>query len=88
MAGAAEMEVKHDDGRSFDHIILTIDRSFEYLIKIAGDRTVPIELGSRYSDDDWTQKLMTVGDFVRNYCLKRVRFDHFFSSDYPQLLSI
>lgn len=46
--------------------------SFEYLIKLAGDRTVPIELGSRYSDDDWTQKLMTIADFVNQYCLKRV----------------
>lgn len=46
--------------------------SFDYLIKLAGDRTVPIELGSRYSDDDWTQKLMTITDFVKQYCLQRV----------------
>lgn len=46
--------------------------SFDYLIKLAGDRTVPIELGSRYSDDDWTQKLMTISDFVQQYCMQRV----------------
>ena len=46
-------------------------RSFDYLIKLAGDRTVPIELGSRYSDDDWTQKLMTIADFVNQHCLQR-----------------
>ena len=46
--------------------------SFDYLIKLAGDRTVPIELGSRYSDDDWTQKLMTIADFVQQYCMQRV----------------
>jgi hypothetical protein len=46
--------------------------SFDYLIKLAGDRTVPIELGSRYSDDDWTQKLMTITDFVKQYCQYRV----------------
>ncbi|CAF0917363.1 unnamed protein product [Rotaria sordida] len=45
--------------------------SFDYLIKLAGDRTVPIELGSRYSDDDWTQKLMTITDFVEQYCQRR-----------------
>ena len=47
--------------------------SFDYLIQLAGDRTVPIELGSRYSDDDWTQKLMTISDFVQQYCRRRVR---------------
>ena len=46
--------------------------SFDYLIQLAGDRTVPIELGSRYSDDDWTQKLMTITDFVQQYCRRRV----------------
>ncbi|CAF1313960.1 unnamed protein product [Adineta ricciae] len=45
--------------------------SFDYLIQLAGDRTVPIELGSRYSDDDWTQKLMTIADFVNQYCKQR-----------------
>ncbi|CAF2516268.1 unnamed protein product [Rotaria sp. Silwood2] len=45
--------------------------SFDYLIKLAGDRTVPIEIGSRYSDDDWTQKLMTIADFVKQYCQRR-----------------
>ncbi|CAF4933202.1 unnamed protein product, partial [Rotaria sp. Silwood1] len=45
--------------------------SFDYLIKLAGDRTVPIELGSRYSDDNWTQKLMTIADFVKQYCQRR-----------------
>ena len=46
--------------------------SFDYLIQLAGDRTVPIELGSRYSDDDWTQKLMTISDFIQQYCKQRV----------------
>ncbi|XP_069132557.1 bifunctional peptidase and arginyl-hydroxylase JMJD5-like [Argopecten irradians] len=35
-----------------------------YLRKIAGYRTVPIELGSKYTDDKWTQKLMTVNEFI------------------------
>ena len=41
--------------------------SIEYLKKIAGCRTVPVELGSRYTDDTWTQKLITVADFIDNY---------------------
>ena len=38
-----------------------------YLKNIAGCRTVPVELGSRYTDDTWTQKLMTIGDFIDKY---------------------
>jgi len=28
---------------------------------------VPIELGKRYTDDNWTQKLMTIRDFIEKY---------------------
>ena len=41
--------------------------SIDYLKNIASYRTVPVELGSRYTDDTWTQKLMTIGDFIDNY---------------------
>ena len=41
--------------------------SIQYLKTIAGCRTVPVELGLRYTDDSWTQKLMTVGDFIDSY---------------------
>ena len=41
--------------------------SVQYLKTIAGCRTVPVELGLRYTDDTWTQKLMTVGDFIDSY---------------------
>jgi lysine-specific demethylase 8 len=34
------------------------------LLQVAGYRTVPIELGRRYTDDSWTQSLMTIGHFV------------------------
>ncbi|XP_058115908.1 bifunctional peptidase and arginyl-hydroxylase JMJD5 isoform X2 [Anopheles coustani] len=48
------MELWHDPG---------------YLLSIAGERTVPIELGSQYSNDDWSQKLMKFGEFVeQNIC--------------------
>ena len=41
--------------------------SIPYLRSISGCRTVPVELGLRYTDDTWTQKLMTVGDFIDSY---------------------
>lgn len=30
-------------------------------------RIVPVEIGSRYTDDDWSQKLMTFGAFLDDY---------------------
>lgn len=41
--------------------------SVEYILQKARFRTVPIEIGSKYTDDTWTQKLMTIGDFVDQY---------------------
>ncbi|XP_075686477.1 bifunctional peptidase and arginyl-hydroxylase JMJD5 [Rhinoderma darwinii] len=43
--------------------------SVEYIQKVAGCRTVPVELGSRYTDAEWSQSLMTVNDFINNYIL-------------------
>ena len=34
---------------------------------MAGYRTVPVELGRRYTDDSWTQSLMTIRHFVDRY---------------------
>ncbi|KAH6944008.1 hypothetical protein HPB50_001164 [Hyalomma asiaticum] len=44
--------------------------SIRYLMTIAGGRTVPVELGNKYTDEDWSQKLMTLASFVRTYILK------------------
>ncbi|XP_038619073.1 bifunctional peptidase and arginyl-hydroxylase JMJD5 isoform X2 [Tachyglossus aculeatus] len=41
--------------------------SLDYIEEIAGCRTVPVELGSRYTDAEWSQTLMTVSEFIRNY---------------------
>lgn len=38
-----------------------------YLLKMAGNRTVPIEIGSQYDDENWSQKLMTLQDFIKTY---------------------
>ncbi|NXY83834.1 KDM8 protein, partial [Alcedo cyanopectus] len=43
--------------------------SVDYLCAVAGCRTVPVELGTRYTDEEWSQQLMTVGDFIRHYIL-------------------
>ena len=48
-------------------IIFPLPPSLEYLKKVAGPRTVPVELGSRYTDDDWSQQLMTIKTFIEGY---------------------
>lgn len=37
------------------------------LLRLAGPRTVPVELGSQYTETDWTQRLMTVEQFVSRH---------------------
>ncbi|KAM6114269.1 bifunctional peptidase and arginyl-hydroxylase JMJD5 [Pterocles gutturalis] len=41
--------------------------SVDYFCQVAGCRTVPVELGTRYTDEEWSQKLMTVSDFIDQY---------------------
>lgn len=41
--------------------------SLEYIQEVAGCRTVPVEVGSRYTDEEWSQTLMTVGDFISKH---------------------
>ncbi|XP_036139428.1 bifunctional peptidase and arginyl-hydroxylase JMJD5 isoform X2 [Monomorium pharaonis] len=40
-----------------------------YLNKIAGSRTVPIEIGSRYTEDDWTQHLINFSEFLQKHVI-------------------
>ena len=42
-------------------------RDVGYLVRVAGPRLVPVEIGERYTDDSWTQQLMTFGDFVDRF---------------------
>lgn len=46
--------------------------SLQYIQEIAGCRTVPVEVGSRYTDEDWSQTLMTVDEFIHKYILSEV----------------
>ncbi|NXI38019.1 KDM8 protein, partial [Galbula dea] len=41
--------------------------SMDYFCQVAGCRTVPVELGTQYTDEEWSQKLMTVSDFISEY---------------------
>ncbi|KAF9953725.1 hypothetical protein BGZ72_005212 [Mortierella alpina] len=41
------------------------------LCRTAGpDRLVPIEIGSQYTDDQWTQKLVTMREFIQQYIMQ------------------
>ncbi|XP_014385337.1 PREDICTED: lysine-specific demethylase 8 isoform X3 [Myotis brandtii] len=46
--------------------------SLEYIQEIAGCRTVPVEVGSRYTDEEWSQRLMTVSEFISCYILNEI----------------
>uniref|UniRef100_A0A1B6KNU3 JmjC domain-containing protein n=2 Tax=Graphocephala atropunctata TaxID=36148 RepID=A0A1B6KNU3_9HEMI len=39
----------------------------DYLLEKAGSRTVPVELGSSYSQADWSQRLMTLRQFITQH---------------------
>ena len=43
--------------------------NMEYFGRTMGHRTVPIEIGNRYTDLDWTQTLMTTNTFIKEYVL-------------------
>ncbi|XP_034045946.1 lysine-specific demethylase 8 [Thalassophryne amazonica] len=45
--------------------------SIEYLQSVAGFRTVPVEVGSRYTDEKWSQTLLTVNEFIDRHILSK-----------------
>lgn len=55
---------------SIDHWPAMNKWSLDYLIAVAGERTVPVEIGQRYTDTSWSQKLMTIKQFVTDYVLE------------------
>ncbi|XP_054003851.1 bifunctional peptidase and arginyl-hydroxylase JMJD5 [Hylaeus anthracinus] len=46
-------------------------QDLNYLSSIAGNRTVPIEIGSRYTNDDWTQQLLSFSEFLQKHILEK-----------------
>ncbi|KAG8432988.1 hypothetical protein GDO86_017308 [Hymenochirus boettgeri] len=45
--------------------------SLDYIQRVAGCRTVPVELGSRYTDAEWSQRLMTINEFIDKHILNK-----------------
>lgn len=41
--------------------------NLDYIKQKAGTRTVPIEIGKHYADSSYSQKLMTVADFIQQF---------------------
>ncbi|KAL3123236.1 hypothetical protein niasHT_006779 [Heterodera trifolii] len=41
--------------------------SFSYLNSICGHRLVPVELGSKYTDDDWRQQMMSFNQYLEEF---------------------
>ncbi|KAI8342808.1 hypothetical protein BC941DRAFT_466475 [Chlamydoabsidia padenii] len=44
-------------------------QDLNYLLQLAGDRMVPIEIGSNYTDTLWQQKLVRMEDFIHDHIL-------------------
>ena len=42
-------------------------QDLDYLSRVAGLRTVPVELGKHYLAEGWGQKLMLFADFVKHH---------------------
>ncbi|KAG1079512.1 hypothetical protein G6F42_023728 [Rhizopus arrhizus] len=43
----------------------------EYLKSVAADRVVPVEIGSQYTDANWSQKMMRFSDFIDQHILQQ-----------------
>ncbi|PBC30364.1 JmjC domain-containing protein [Apis cerana cerana] len=46
-------------------------KDLKYLINVAGNRLVPIEIGSRYTDENWSQQLLNFSEFLQKYILTK-----------------
>ncbi len=40
-------------------------KKFDYLASVAGERTIPIEIGSHYTNENWSQDLVKFKDFLK-----------------------
>jgi len=44
--------------------------NLQYLLNTIGSkRSVPVEIGSRYTDEDWGQEIITIQEFIQKYIL-------------------
>lgn len=53
------------------HSFSSRPQSIDYLRSVAGCRTVPVEVGSRYTDEEWSQTLLTVDEFIDRYVVNK-----------------
>ncbi len=65
-----------------------VKHSLGYLKKVAGPRTVPIELGSKYTDEEWSQELMTLSEFIDRFVTQVSSSCGFVSSGYNDYVPI
>ena len=47
--------------------------NIEYIKKSIGKRTVPIEIGNKYTDTKWSQQLMTIEHFINRFLRKQTK---------------
>jgi len=40
--------------------------NFDYFLEVMAERTVPVEIGEKYTDDNWGQQLVKFKNFVEN----------------------
>eukprot|EP00064_Thunnus_orientalis_P002480 superscaffoldBa00000184_g2487 len=77
LQGEVRKATKEEDETEHANIkLLTVEediRNIEYLKSVAGCRTVPVEVGSRYTDEEWSQTLLTVNEFIDRYILNRFK---------------
>ena len=50
--------------------------NINYLQNVAGSRTVPVEIGDKYTSETWTQTLMTVNNFIEKYITDRTQMGY------------
>lgn len=43
--------------------------NLDYIKNVAGARLVPVEIGSKYTEDSWSQKLMTLSRFIDEFII-------------------
>lgn len=46
-------------------------KDMSYIRKVAGARTVPVELGSHYVDPEWSMKMMTIAEFIETHIMQQ-----------------
>lgn len=46
-------------------------KDLNYIVKLAGARLVPVEIGSSDAHTEWSQKLMTLEEFINTFVTQK-----------------